>query len=232
MRSLTGTRQWIANNLCLCLVLVQFGGSGSLWAASSVTSVTPATWALEREDAGIRVYQHATASGYAMTRGMLTIPTSLDAPLAVLRDRNNCARWVFACKQGHLVTQYSVTERLDYTVIDSPLWFADRDMYIHSTVHYDAPTRTLLIRLSGRDDHDQGQAGRVRIRDFYGQWRLQPNAAGQVAVLYELHGNPQLPPSVFLDAYMVDSVFSTLNRLRAIAQEPAYRNARIPGLVQ
>lgn len=182
-------------------------------------------WTLQREAAGIRIHQKPTATGYALTRGELMIKAPISAVVTVMDDRTTCPRWVYACKQGRLVRQYNKTQRLDYTVIDSPLWFADRDMYLHSTASFNQQTKTLTIRLSGREQHDQGQAGRVRIKAMHGLWQLQEKSPNVTRVMYQIHGNPQLPASTVLDAYMVESVFNTLQNLQKLSNNTAPNKA-------
>ncbi len=185
-------------------------------------------WKLRQEKKGIRIYQQATESGYAITRGMMEMETSLDALMTLMGDRSTCPRWVFACREGRLTKQYSPEQRLDYTVIDSPLWFADRDMYIHSITRFDRESKTIVIQLSGRENYDQGQSGRVRLKNLQGLWRLQQISPNKVTVLYQIVSNPQLMTSSLLDAYMVNSVFHTLHNLSMVAQEVRYRDAQLP----
>lgn len=177
----------------------------------------PASWTLKRNSNGIKVYQQPTPSGYALTRGELTMPAAMSSIITVMNDRNSCPRWVYACKQGYLVKQYSQTQRLDYTVIDSPLWYEDRDMYIYTHTHLNQDARILTIRLSGRENHDAGLPGRVRIQAIQGFWQLREETRQTTHVLYQIYSNPRLPASIFLDAYMVKSVFQTLSRLSLVA---------------
>lgn len=187
-------------------------------------------WLLKREESGIRIYQQSTDSGYALTRGEVEIPASLDALLAVMRDPAACPQWVYACKQSTLVQQYDPAQRLDYTVIDSPLWFADRDMYIHSSASFDRQSKTFRVQLTGKENYAETRAGRVRINHLYGSWKLQQTEANKTSLSYQLHGNPQLPASSLLDAYMVESVFQTLSNLGRLAQETRPQKAWVPEL--
>lgn len=182
------------------------------------------TWVLRRDQVGIAIYQQPGASGYAITQGETVIPASLDAVLTLMRAPSHCPLWVYACKESHIAKQYSLEQRLDYTVIDSPLWFADRDMYIHSTASFDQRSKTFTLKLEGRDKHNAGQSGRVRILELWGFWHLQALAADRTQLSYQIHGNPQLPASPLLDAYMVESVFQTLHNLHNLMQQDQYRH--------
>lgn len=213
------------------LTALILGASGLLCLLSGY--VQAAQWDLKREQADIRIHQQATATGFALTRGVMEVPASLDSVLTVMRDPAVCPRWVYACKERQLVRQDRKEQRLDYTVIDSPLWFADRDMYIYSSASFDRQQRIFSIRLEGRDTHSPEKAGRVRIRQLWGAWILQEsveNNRQRTQITYQIHGNPQLPASALLDAYMVESVFQTLSKLRSLAVSSPYENSWIPDL--
>jgi len=194
--------------LTTCLLL--------LLSLSNLSHATDTPWQLKRDHAGVQIHQLSTASGYPMTRGTLTIEASLDDLLRLMHNHSLCQRWVFACKHAAFIKHNSPTQRLDYIVIDSPLWFADRDMYIASDLQWSGDT--LSIRLSGQDNYDKGQTGKVRVRNIYGRWLFQPITAKQLKVTYQLHANPQLIPSSLLNQYVAESVFHTLINLRAMAQ--------------
>ncbi len=156
--------------------------------------------------------------------------TSLGAVLSLMRDSKACSRWLHSCKYNQTIRHDAPSKRLDYTVVDSPLWFADRDMYVYSTSEYDKVTKTLTIRNSGRENFDKGQPNRVRIKSIQVFWQLKQIAPDKISVLYQLSSSPQLANSSFLDAYVVESVFQTLRNLGRVSKEPPYRNAHITEL--
>lgn len=183
----------------------------------SIGTANTGNWVLKREANNIKVYQKPSGSGYAFTRGTMSISSTAEDLITFMKDRTNCQKWVYACLTGNLVTEYDANNRLDYTVIDSPLWFSDRDFYIHSTTHYNPQSKLTTIKLLGKENYKESHKGKVRIRDLYGLWRLQAMDDNTLSVLYQLHGNPQLLPSVLLDAYMVESIHQTLNNLQKAA---------------
>jgi hypothetical protein len=184
---------------------------------------SPEQWQLRQHSEGIQIHQQPTKSGYAITRGKMEMKTTLANLTTLIRDRSTCQHWLHACKQGHLVKQYNPQQRLDYTVIDSPFWFKDRDMYTYSTLDFNPKSKTITIRLSGRENHDNGQRGRVRVKNLQGLWRLQQMTADKVSVFYQIYTNPQLMPSAQLDTYMVQSVFETLKNLNKVLQKKSQK---------
>lgn len=196
-----------------------------------ISVISQATdWVIKKDDIGIRVSQQATGSGYPITRGTVEIDSSSDAVISLMRDHPVCYRWLFGCKQSRLIQQYDAQSRLDYVVLKSPYLFADRDMYLYTVLTVDRAAQSVLIRLSGRDTHDAGQPGLIRIKDMQGFWRMQTLPNLKTAVTYQVYNNPQLPPSAFLSNYLVGSVFQTLKNLRLVAQESKYRNAQLDEL--
>lgn len=187
-------------------------------------------WQLKKQVNGIKVQQQKTDSGYPITRGSMQIDASLDALITLVRDNSACSRWLFSCKQSRLIKQYNPRTRLDYAVIDSPFVFADRDLYTFTELTFDQATQTALVRISGREAHDKGQPGRVRIKNIQGFWSMKKLSANKTLLIYQIYNNPQLKASSFLNNHLVDSVFYTLRNLAAVSKEAKYRNARLTEL--
>jgi len=176
------------------------------------------SWTAKKNQSDILIYQRPTKSGYPETRGTLKIYSSLENLLAVMSDRSNCNQWVFACRFGKIIKKISSEERIDYTVVDSPLWFADRDMYIHAKSEFIPATKMFYIQLSGRANHDKIHAGRVRVTELYGNWTIKEISKQELSVNYTIHTNPQLVPSHLFDLYMVESVYTTLAGLKRLTE--------------
>lgn len=196
----------------------------------SVSHAANDTWQLQRKGAGIQVSQQATHTGLVITRGSLEVNSSISALVALMRDNSACRRWLHACRQSRLITTMGTNKRLDYTVVDSPYLYADRDMYVYSEFKYNRTTKTVTVTMSGRAAYDKGQAGRVRIKDLQGFWRLQKLSDNKTAMLYQIYSNPQLAPSKYLNNYLVGSVFQTLTNLSRVSKEAKYRNAHVAEL--
>lgn len=187
-------------------------------------------WQLKKQQNGISVSQQMTDSGYPITRGSLNVDSSADAIITVIRDNSICQRWLFSCRQSKLIQQITPTTRLDYAVIDSPFLYADRDLYTFTEFSYNRATQTAVIKMSGRETHDKGQPGRVRIKDLQGYWSMKKISANRTALTYQMYSNPQLMASGFLNSHLVDSVFHTLKNLAAVAKEAKFKNAKVAEL--
>jgi len=197
---------------------------------SFTSSAQAQEWSLRRDHQGIQIYQQPAKIGHAVTRGIAQMDSSIDSVLSMMRDSNACRKWLHACRFNQLIESKSPSERLDYTVIDSPYLFADRDMYVYSKSTYNARTKTLIIRVSGRENYDQGKANRVRIKSIKAFWQIKQIRAGSVSVLYQISSDPQQAPGKFLDEYMANSVLITLRNIRAISAKAPYEDVRLPEL--
>lgn len=195
--------------------------------ASVMSHAAEGDWHVKKQAGGITISQQATDSGFAITRGSLVVDSSADALITLIRDNSVCKRWLFSCKKSQLIKQYDTDKRLDYLVFDSPLLFSDRDMYVHTDFSFDPATQTAMLRMSGRQAHDKGQAGRVRIKDLAGFWRLQKLPNNKTSVLYQVYTNPQLTPSRFLNNHFADSVFHSLKNLAVVSKEAKYSNVQM-----
>ena len=188
-----------------------------------VSTATAAEWQLKRQEAGIEVYQQPTPSGYAITRGSREVEASLPVLMNVLRDAGVCVQLIFSCRSGRVAETYSQTERLDYVVIDAPLLLDDRDIYIHSSSTYDAANKTVLIRLAGRENHDAGQPGKVRVKGLAGFWRFQQTSPDKAMVTYQIYSDPQIPGGSFFSGVLEESVFYTLENLAKLVKLEKYQ---------
>ena len=196
--------------ICICLLIF--------------TSYTQAAeWKSVRNESGVTVQQQPTSSGYAITRSSKEMQTTLPTLANILQTPKISKYLIHMCRDGWMVKQYDKANRLDYVVIDSPLLFEDRDLYVHSHASWHPPTKTVLIKMSGRENHDTGQQGRVRIKDFAGYWKFQQTAPNKVLVTYQVYNNPQIPGGALLDATLADSAFYTLLNLEKLSKNPKYQ---------
>jgi hypothetical protein len=83
---------------------------------------------------------------------------------------------------------------------------------------YDAPSKTVTIKLSGREYYEKERPNRVRIKNLYGFWKFKQKTPHHLLIFYQIHANPQLPASFFLNNYMVESTFQTLKNLKMVVQ--------------
>ncbi|MGB0845289.1 MAG: hypothetical protein ACPGSM_01145 [Thiolinea sp.] len=191
-----------------------------------------AEWKVVMNKSGVNVQQQSTASGYAITRGSIEINTTLPVLATILQSPKISKDLIHMCRDGWMVKKYDKANRLDYLIIDAPLMFEDRDIYVHSHSSWNAATKTVLIRMSGREKHDAGQPGRVRIKDFQGYWRLQQTTPDKVMVTYQVYNDPQIPGGSFLSFAFADSAFQTLLNLEKLSKNPKYQtNISIEELV-
>lgn len=190
----------------------------------------PQSWTLQRESQGVRIYQQPTTSGHAITRGMKEMNSSIDAVLSLMRDSSACHRWLDACLLNQTIRTESPSKRLDYAVINSPLFFSDRDMYVYSVTEYDKSTQTLTIKNSGRENYDEGQPNRIRIKSIQAFWQLKKISPTKISVLYQISSNPQILRSSYLDDYVADSVFRTLLNLEKVSKQAPYAHIKVDEL--
>lgn len=201
----------------------------SLFATNAValSTIEPAgSWSLVKEKAGIVVEQRpVVGSELKESRGTVLIPATIDALAAVLEDAAACPKWMHDCKEGRSVEQVNSAERVNYSVIDAPYWFDDRDVYVRSKVRYQANSGALLIELRGDADYAPAEEGRVRVLDLMASWTFEPAADGNTKATYQVYNNPQIDRFKSVNKNLIKTVYSTLSNLRELVQQPKYANA-------
>ncbi len=195
--------------------------------AMALSTIEPAgSWSLVKEKAGIVVEQRpVVGSELKESRGTVVIPATIDALAAVLEDAAACPQWMHDCKEGRSIELISNRERVNYSVIDAPYWFDDRDVYVRSKIRYRADSGVLSIELLGDADYAPVVEGRVRVLDLVASWTFEPAAGGNVKATYQVFNNPQIDRIKSVNKNLVKTVFSTLSNLRELVRQPKYANA-------
>lgn len=185
-----------------------------------------ADWQTRKVKNEIEVAQRpVVGSKYFETRGEMRSNASLFSILAVLRDAEACAQWLYKCKQGKVVNREGASSSITYMVIDAPLMLKDRDMYVRSTVSYLKDENEVHIDLEGAEDFGPQVRKRVRVLDFHGHWALTQTEEGPIELVYQVYSNPQVSPAKPANSTMVTSVLDTLGKVDRLAQQEPYKNA-------
>ncbi len=175
-------------------------------------------WKLAKDEDGIKVYlSEVPGSKYKAYRGVTTIKADMATLRALQEDvRGSCA-WIHECREQKLL-KYEGAESWTYTRFNTPWPVTPRDSVLHVTTSVDADgsvTRTL----EGVADYVPPEKGYVRVTRVEGLWKLTPNGAGQVEVVYQVQTEPGgSVPSWLANSFVVDAPYNTLHALRKLAE--------------
>lgn len=193
--------------------------STTLWADSP-------EWKLVKNKDSIKVFQ-MQKEGFRLKhhKATTTINTNQSSLLAVFRDAQSCPDWIYNCVSNKLIKQINDQERIYYTIIDSPLMFKDRDMYLHSLLSYKPTSQHIVINLKPQAKDIVEYKDRVRIKNISMIWTLIPIHENETKVIYEIYLDPLIPFKKIVNKIVLDSVFYTLKNLSAIVKNDKYQNS-------
>lgn len=194
---------------------------------SASVSQAAGEWREMINTSGIVLSQRALPDkAYQQIQGQMTIEGRIDSLVAILNNPDLCVRWLNACRSSKVVKQVNEAERINYTVIDAPFPFEDRDMYIRSKAGYDSQTKTVTISLQGVHNYAAIQGQRVRVQSLNGFWQFKQLENQRVKVSYQMYSDPKITPPSVVDSFAPNSLLKTFTNLRKLAGSPPYQNIR------
>ncbi|SFD58442.1 START domain-containing protein [Paracidovorax konjaci] len=175
-------------------------------------------WSLAKESEGIKVYVR-TVEGSPLRefRGEVQIKSTPDDVVKVLRDANAFRQWMPDVAASELL-KATDTEQYHYLDNKAPWPVSNRDGVYHFT-YAKADDGAVTVRVEAVPDYLPERAGKVRIPQAQGQWKLVPDADG-VNVTYRMHASPGgAIPAWMANQAVVDTPYGTLKALRSRLQE-------------
>ena len=114
--------------------------------SSDIIDETP--WQLQYAKDKIKLYHRALkSSDYLQTKAEVMVAFSAKKLLEHFPINGECWEWQSRCKKSKKVKDLSGSDRLVYTVINMPWPISDRDFVFHSTIHFDADSKTTTLIL-------------------------------------------------------------------------------------
>ncbi len=184
-------------------------------------------WKLVKEKNGIEIYSQQK-SGYKLKhhQANTTIKKDISTILAVLQDTDACKKWVYRCISNKMVEMIDIKKRIYHTIIHTPLWFKNRDMFLESSVIYDPEKKELNILFISQPQYNKKSKNRVRITDIEMSWRLKYLTNEMTSVTYQLYIDPKLPIKTINNRMIKKSIFQTLLKLKEVVEDPIYEEIK------
>ena len=145
--------------------------------------------AFEAEDLVVqqRDYQ---GSDLAEIKGTTRVKASLNAIMALLKDASFNQHWVYRSGGARILQQSGYPQAYVYGIVDAPWPMLDRDTVVRFDYSQQAQTRVITIEITNFPAFAALEDQLVRVPEFGGYWKLQPEEDGWVGVTYQVYGDP------------------------------------------
>lgn len=110
--------------------------------------------------------------------------------MALLRDADYNASWVYRSGGARIIAAEGNERAWVYGIVDAPWPMRDRDTVVRFDYRQDPASAVITINITNLPDYLPPDPERVRVPDFGGFWQLAPLPGGEVAVTYQVRGDP------------------------------------------
>ena len=207
---------------------------GLVFVAGGVSAQEADEWLLRRDEDGIRVYVRSVPdTRFRAYRAETTLTARLQTLAAILTDIEAASEWIHFTARAELVQAIDSSTALVRFYSDLPWPAADRDSITMNRISQDPETRVVFLTIDSRPDEAPPSEEYIRIRAMNGYWELTPDGDGAIDVVYSLSSDPGgSVPAWLVNASIVEQPYRTLRNLRRLINDPRYRNATFPGIVE
>ncbi|MCE9596586.1 MAG: hypothetical protein K8S54_01330 [Spirochaetia bacterium] len=177
-----------------------------------------ADWRLTRAENGIEIYLRESETGTQKDiRASVIIRSSAAAALNLIRNAEQCSRWILYCKSGQILKSASQSEWIVYSITKLPFPLKARDTILASQLELQQPG-SIRIRFRTIPDYIPTNPSYVRIRDLSGSWLLSEIPQG-LRVVYEFRADPGgLFPDWFVNDSLSNQPYQTLLNMRLLLE--------------
>jgi len=190
-------------------------------------------WQLNKQENGIQIYvRDSSTSAVDSFKGVVTLPASLSALVALLDDTKIYTQLLHDCKSAQVVKVLGENQSYKYIVTNMPWPVKDRDMIVHSVLTQNLKTKQVIINMKSAPKFVALKANRVRIKNMTGRWILTPAGKGMTKVVYEMNVDPAGDlPKWLVNTLSVDIPYFTLNNLRKLVKKREYQSAKLSNVI-
>ncbi len=174
-------------------------------------------WVLKKDKSGITVYTRSVkGSSFDEFKGVTTIANvSLTEVLDVILDVKNYTSLFPDCVNPRILKQDGKFYDIHSVEVKTPWPVKSRDAIYEQKTTLSADHKKAQVILKPMPDYAPEKEGLVRIQKGTGFWELEEDAARNVKVTYQFHGDPGGEiPSWLANSFVVTQPFQTLNNLK------------------
>jgi len=179
---------------------------------------------------GIKIFtKYQPISGYKIIRAVFTVPESVAACLALIKDSPSANLWMNRVIKFETIEEKSSYEWFTYGELDIPWPFDNKDFISHNTVAYDEKTQSVTVKIKSKPDFIPPKKGKHRVKESEGVWYFVPTSNG-TEVCYEIFAAPDgagILPAWMFNSLVVASIYESMEGMIKLLQTQKYRSASI-----
>lgn len=191
-------------------------------------------WKLKVNKEGIEIYTKPSLLNAKLKaiRVRCVLPATLTQLVYVVLDVNTGAEWVYSTKSSTLLRQVSPAEVYYYSEVTLPWPCSNRDFVAHLTARQDPRTKVVTIDGPTIDGMVPEKENIVRVSKSSGKWVITPLANRSVRIDYTLETDPGGSlPAWLVNLFVTKGPLETFRKLKEHIEKPAYRNVKLPFIV-
>jgi hypothetical protein len=192
-------------------------------------------WKLKVNKEGIEIYTKPSILNAKLKaiRVRCVLPATLSQLVAIVLDVNTGAEWVYSTKSSTLLKQVSPAEVYYYSEVELPWPCSNRDFIAHLTARQDPRTKVVTIDGPTVDGMVPEKKNIVRVSRSSGKWIITPLPNRSVRIDYTLETDPGGSlPAWLVNLFVTKGPMETFRKLKEQVQKPAYRNVKLPFIVE
>lgn len=201
----------------------------------SLTGKGQESWKLKVNKDGIEIYTKPSIlnANLKAIRVRCVLPATASQLVAIVLDVNTGAEWVYSTKSSTLLKQVSPTEVYYYSEVSLPWPASNRDFVAHLTARQDPHTKVVTIDGPTVDGMVPEKKNIVRVSRSSGKWIITPLPNRSVRIDYTLETDPGgALPAWLVNLFVTKGPLETFRKLKEQVEKPAYKNARLPFIVE
>jgi hypothetical protein len=203
--------------------------------SASLVSKGQEDWKLKVNKEGIEIYTKPSILNAKLKaiRVRCELPATLSQLVYIVLDVNAGADWVYSTKSSTLLKQVSPAEVFYYSEVALPWPCSNRDFIAHLTAKQDPHTRVVTIDGPTIDGMVPEKKNIVRVSKSSGKWIITPLPNKAVRIDYTLETDPGGSlPSWLVNLFVTKGPLETFRKLKEQVAKPAYRNVKLPFIVE
>lgn len=176
------------------------------------------TWELKKSENSIEVYvRDIPGTDFKEFKGVAEIKAEPKKVLDLLTDFPQTPKWGYNLNRIQILKKFNPNEFMIYYEVGMPWPLSDRDMVNFVKISRNSNGGGTLT-LEASSDYKEESPDFVRIKEAKGSYEVSEASAGVSRVVYRYYANPEGIPAWVVNAFITDSPFSTLTKLRKILE--------------